>query len=152
MKNKGYAFSIWILILQSVKDYVIHQSLCWLVKLWCQRLLLHWLIVESTCTFDLRIKCIFMGNDICAQLSVSDCSSWIYRPSPELRTLRCRRQLPWLGEAWCRALTQWAVCPLMLWSRLSESLSTLRVVPYRWGCSNPSYKRTLSNDMGLLSE
>ena len=96
--------------------------------------------------------CIFIGNDLCDQLSVADCPSWIYCPSPELSSLRCRRQLPWLGEAWRRALTQLAVFPLMLWSRLSESLSTLRVVPYCWGCFNPAYKRTLSNDLGLLSE
>ena len=37
--------------------------------------------------------------------------------------------------------SQWAVCPLMLWSRLSKFLSTLRVVPYSWGCWNSAYKK-----------
>ena len=63
--------------------------------------------------------CIFIGNDFCDQLSVSDCSSWIYRPLPELPSLRCRWQLPWLSWAWCRSLTQRAVCPLMPCSRLT---------------------------------
>ena len=155
MKNKGYAFSIWIKILRSVEDYVIHLSPCWLVRLWYRQSFLHWLYVESTCTIDLRIKCIlsaYLGNDLCDEFSVADCPSWIYRPLPELPSLRCRRQLPWLGVAWHRALTQRAVCPLMLWSRLSESLSTLRVVLYHWGCVNPVHKRILSNRVGLFAE
>ena len=28
--------------------------------------------------------CIFIGNDLCDQLSVADGPSWIVRPSPEL--------------------------------------------------------------------
>ena len=71
--------------------------------------------------------CIFIGNDFCDQLSVADCSSWIYCPLPELPSLRCWWQLPWLGWAWCRSLTQRAVCPLMPCSRLTKL-----VLPWGW--------------------
>ena len=64
--------------------------------------------------------CIFIGHDFCDQLWVADCPSWIYGPSTELPSLRYRRQLPWLGWDWRRALTQRALCPLMPWSRLTK--------------------------------
>ena len=30
------------------------------------------------------LSALFIGNDLCDQLSVDDCLSWIGRPSPEL--------------------------------------------------------------------
>ena len=42
--------------------------------------------------------CIFVGNDCDDQLSVDDCLNWIRRQSPELTSLRHRRQLPGSAE------------------------------------------------------
>ena len=143
MKNKSYAFSKWIIILRSVEVRYSLESLLTrqiMVSMIVIALINCWEHLYNWFENLVYAFCIFIGNDFHDQLSFADCPSWTYGPSTELPSLRYRRQLPWLGWAWHRALTQWAVCPLMPWSRHSESLSTLRVVLYL-ECFNSAYKR-----------